>query len=174
MPDEAQIQLLTAQDGSLYRDLRLRALQTDPQVFLATFEEESQKPLLAFQHDLEFAISSPIWGYYGIFHQQQLVGFCQISHTAFSKHAHLAHLYNLYIAPEFRRQGYGHHLITYVIEKLISHQVELLVITHLGNNTRAHQFYESLGFQDCGRLPNSIKWQGQYDDEVQMYLKLEK
>ena len=43
------IRLLTGNDGPSYQQLRLKALQTDPEAFLATFDQESAK------HEQQFA-----------------------------------------------------------------------------------------------------------------------
>ena len=55
------------------------------------------------------------------------------------------------------------------IKELGFEQVELTV---RGNNKKAYRLYESLGFKECGILPNANKYDdGTYDDDIFMVLK---
>ena len=48
-------------------------------------------------------------------------------------------------------------------------QVELTVV---GNNHRAYRLYESLGFKECGRIPNANKYgDGTYAEDILMALQ---
>ena len=41
-----------------------------------------------------------------------------------------------------------------------------------GANKRAYHLYESLGFEECGRIPNADKYDdGTYDDKIEMVLR---
>lgn len=56
------------------------------------------------------------------------------------------------------------------IKKLPFEQVELTVV---GGNRRAYRLYESLGFKECGRIPNANKYDdGTYDEDILMVLRL--
>lgn len=55
------------------------------------------------------------------------------------------------------------------IKKLSFEQAELTVA---GNNKRAYHLYESLGFRECGRIPNANKYDdGTYDEDILMVLQ---
>ena len=53
-----------------------------------------------------------------------------------------------------------------VIEEAGYEQAELTVV---GGNDRAYHLYESLGFRECGRVPNANKYEdGTYSDDIHM------
>lgn len=55
------------------------------------------------------------------------------------------------------------------IKNLKFEQVELTVV---GGNKRACHLYESLGFKECGRIPNANKYDdGTYDEDILMVLQ---
>jgi hypothetical protein len=51
-------------------------------------------------------------------------------------------------------------------------QIELIFLSYNGQNQVGRDFYHSLGFKRCGVKVNAIKWQDQYDDEVEVVLNL--
>ena len=60
------------------------------------------------------------------------------------------------LTPKIKEQGYE--------------QAELTVVE---GNDRAYHLYESLGFKECGRVPNANKYDdGTYSDDILMVLSL--
>ena len=56
------------------------------------------------------------------------------------------------------------------IKELGYEQAELTVVS---GNDRAYHLYESLGFKECGRIPNANKYQdGSYADDIHMVKRL--
>ena len=46
-------------------------------------------------------------------------------------------------------------------------------LTGVDNNKRARHLYESLGFTECGRIPNANRYDdGAYSDDILMVLQL--
>ena len=169
---EPIIRILTSSDASTYRELRLQALSQNPEAFISTLEVERKKPLSSFIYELGIAKQAPFWGYYGIFLDQKLIGFCQIDKSPVAKKSHVAYLYNLYISPEYRGKGLAKKLVTELLEKIKSQQIELVFITYLSKNRPARDFYNHLGFKECGIKPKAIKDSDEYDDEIEMVLEL--
>lgn len=172
MENSFVIRVLDEDDASAYKALRLRALKETPQAFISTFEVETKKPLSGFVYELSYAQQSPIWGYYGIFIDQKLVGFCQISKVYAVKKTHIANLYNLYVDPHHRGQGLAKKLVTKVLEKAKSQNIERVFINYLSKNKSARGFYDHLGFKQCGVRPKAAKDGDEYDDEVEMVLEV--
>lgn len=55
------------------------------------------------------------------------------------------------------------------IKDLEFQQAELTVV---GGNNKAYHLYESLGFKECGRIPNANKYDdGTYDEDILMVLQ---
>jgi RimJ/RimL family protein N-acetyltransferase len=161
--------LLTGQDGADYQILRLRSLQTNPEAFLSTYESEANKHEISFCNELDYAYSPPYFGYYGCFEGERLIGFCLIQQSYLNKQDHVAFLYNLYVDPLFRGQKVATTLIAEVINQLSKHEhIERLFLTCTAKNKVAVKFYKNIGFKRCGIRPRSVKWDGAYDDEVEM------
>jgi ribosomal protein S18 acetylase RimI-like enzyme len=164
-----EIRLLTGQDGPDYQILRLRALQTNPDAFLSTYDSESNKHEISFSNELDYAYSPPYFGYYGCFEGERLIGFCLVTQSYLNKQDHVAFLYNLYVDPEFRKQKVGTQLVAHVINQLAQHEhIERLFLSCTAKNKIAVNFYKKTGFQRCGIRPRSVKWNGDYDDEIEM------
>ncbi len=97
------------------------------------------------------------------------------SFRSFGKKRRFAHRGNIGIALKLRFTGLG--IGTVMLERLIAkmkecgmEQAELEVFSI---NERARHVYEKLGFRECGRMPNAVKYDdGSYADEIHMVLPL--
>ena len=59
-----------------------------------------------------------------------------------------------------------------LIQKIKDCGYEQVELTVVGGNDRAYHLYESLGFKECGRMPNANKYDdGSYSDDIYMVLK---
>lgn len=84
---------------------------------------------------------------------------------------HVAQL-GTFVAPEWRGRGVGRQLWKVTEAFAQSAGYRKLVIQVRGSNTRAHAFYTSLGFQQCGLLQRQVILDGKEDDEILMELFL--
>ncbi len=175
----SSIRLLTRADGGAYQQLRLQSLQQNPEAFLSLYENERKLHEKIFADHLDWADHPPHFGYFGIFVDNQgdtdngggkkLAGYVQVARTFLDKQAHVVLLNNLYIAPEFRGQGLASALFDYVFSVLkTSEAIERIFLSCAGKNKPALQFYRKMGFQRYGVKVRAIKWDNQYDDEVEM------
>jgi RimJ/RimL family protein N-acetyltransferase len=65
--------------------------------------------------------------------------------------------------------GLGRLMLTELLAKIKEMGFEQAELTVVAGNDRAHHLYESLGFVDCGRIPNANKYQdGTYADDIHM------
>lgn len=173
------IRLLTSADAPAYQLLRLQALQTDPQAFLSTFETESIKHDKDFAWEVENFYHPPLYGYYGVFDlisdQEKLIAFVQLGSSYLVKQKHIGFIYNLYIHPDYRHQTVGPQLFIHVFQAIQKYepQIERLFLSCNATNKPAINFYKKIGFKRCGIKPKSVKWNGVYDDEVEMVKILE-
>lgn len=163
---------LTAQDAAEYQQLRLTALLTNPDAFLSIYEVEVNKSTAAFANELAYAIADPCYGYYGVIDSEkrhQLIAFGQIAKSFLAKQEHVAWLYNLYVDGAYRRQGLAEKLLLEMISAVqTTAPVEMLFVGCNAKNKPALRLYKKLGFQRCGIHPHSVKWAGEYDDELQL------
>jgi len=169
MSPNVDIRLLTRSDAPEYQQLRLLSLQTDEVAFLSTFDMESKLPDVAFADHLDWAFHPPSFGYFGIFVDDELAGYIQTGKNYLEKQSHVASLYNLYIAPKFRHKGYAGQLIAFVTNLLRDEDnIERVFLTCTAKNPNAYNLYKRLGFHRIGVKVKAIKWNGQYDDEIEM------
>jgi ribosomal protein S18 acetylase RimI-like enzyme len=168
-PLSTTIRLLARADGARYQVLRLQSLQTDPAAFLSTFETESALHESVFANHLDSSYHPPFLGYYGIFVGDQLAGYVQVSQNFLEKENHIVFLNNVYISPAFRKQGLGGQLFTFVFDLLAQHDhIERVYLSCTAKNATAYRFYRKMGFTRYGVRTKAIKWQHEYDDEIEM------
>lgn len=163
------IRMLTGSDAPAYRELRLQALQTNPESYLATFASENKRSVESFASEIRYSFSPPVFGYYGIFQNETLVGYAQLEKSYMDKQQHVCFLYNLYVAPAHRGKGYATGLFQFLLRQVQEKtQLERIFLSCNRKNTAAQALYKKLGFTLYGVKEKSVKWQGQYDDELEM------
>lgn len=167
-PSNVEIHFLTEANAPAYQALRLESLKTNANAFLSLYETESQLKQSLFANHLRTALRPPFFGFLGVFVEGKLVGYIQIGDTYFEKQQHIATLYNLYISPTYRHKGLAHILFEFVFEFLKTAQFERIFLSYTGSNKEAQRLYKQLGFQRIGIKKQAIKWQGVYDDEIEM------
>ena len=69
--------------------------------------------------------------------------------------------------------GLGRLLLEVMLQKIKEQGFEQAELTVVGGNDRAYHLYESLGFRECGRIPNANKYDdGTYSDDILMTMTL--
>lgn len=166
MTEEYHARLLLSSDVDIYRSIRLKALQTDPESFSSLYEEE------ALYSDEEFKVLLEKTVIFGIFHKDEIIGSVGLEMPSLTKIRHNGDLISLYIAPEHRSKGAGskllNHLIEYTRDKLL--QLSLYCIS---DSHGAIKFYEKHGFVTMGVYPRSLKSGDKFYDSNMMFLKLD-
>ncbi|UZM98874.1 GNAT family N-acetyltransferase [Lysinibacillus sp. MHQ-1] len=94
-----EIRLLTAQDATSYRTLRLEGLQTNPEAFGSSFEEEKDMALELFANRLEAQGSFT----FGAFDQNELCGVATLVQESKMKLKHKASIFAVYVSPKKAR-----------------------------------------------------------------------
>jgi ribosomal protein S18 acetylase RimI-like enzyme len=130
------------------KDLRLRALETDPDAFGSTIAEERVKPDTTWQ---EWAAEG-----WGLGPQTTLVavdgdhwlgmGVCIVPEAE----PRSATVYAMWIDPAARRRGIGQELLRELIKWASSKRVEELFLAVTEGNTAAMNLYERAGFESTG------------------------
>lgn len=70
--------------------------------------------------------------------------------------------------------GLGRLLLTILLQKIKEQGFEQAELTVAGGNKRAYHLYESIGFKECGRIPNANKYDdGTYSDDILMIMPLQ-
>lgn len=150
-----------AADATLYRDIRLEALQANPEAFGSTFEAENAQPLNWFSDRLG---SSTVLG---AFRDAELVGIAGFAVQQGQKRVHKGILWGMYVRPAARKASVGRRLVEAVCN-LARQQVELIQLSVLRDNEQARSLYARLGFLVYGEEKNALKQDGRYYDEILM------
>ncbi|HYA78123.1 MAG TPA: GNAT family N-acetyltransferase, partial [Verrucomicrobiae bacterium] len=79
----------------------------------------------------------------------------------------------LLVREDHRNMGVGTVLLSSLVERAKREgKYELLVLSVFANNEHARRLYRKMGFVEFGVLPNGLKRNGQYTDEIYMYRTL--
>ena len=159
--DDIEIRRLAGEDAVLYRDIRLEALQANPEAFGSTFELEDAQPLSLFSDRLG---SSTVLG---AFRDTELVGIVGFAVQQGQKEAHKGALWGMYVRPAARNAKVGRRLV----EAVCNHarqQVELIQLSVVVDNEQARSLYARLGFLEYGVEKNALKQASRYYDLVLM------
>ena len=156
-----QIRRLEPGDAALYREIRLGALQRNPEAFGSTFERENGQPLSWF----EAAISRA--DIFGGFLDGRLMGIAGFAAQEGTKHAHKGLLWGMYVRGAARKSGLGKKLVAAVLDQARG-RAEMVQLAVVSENEAARRLYAAMGFVEYGHEKRALKQGGRYYDEVLM------
>ena len=142
------LELITAHNAMVFKDVRLRALLDTPTAFSSTYAEESKLT------DNDWLKRAAQWS------SEKSVGYlamdayasCGIASGLLDQaDAMRAHLLSMWVAPTHRRQGVGRALVEAVVSWACSQNVRTLLLLVTSNNDSAIEFYQRLGFSLTGK-----------------------
>lgn len=142
------IRHFTADEWPTYRELRLRALADSPDAFGSTLERESAFTDNEWRNRLADGVSAP--------DAIPLVALVDDTPAGLAwarvadDDAEVAHLYQVWVAPEHRGLGIGRLLIERAIAWARESGLRVLLLDVTAGNSAAVQLYRQLGFVDAG------------------------
>lgn len=83
-----------------------------------------------------------------------------------------AHVLNICIAPDYRGQGLGRHLLRRLLDIARWNGAERVFLEVRPSNPLAKNLYESLGFKDIGKRPRYYPAKNGREDAIVMVLEL--
>lgn len=145
-------------EGRLLRDVRLRALKTDPDSFAASYDQAKSRDDRLWEDIAVGAASGDEETIFVIEHDEGFAGMV----GAFAREDEPAtrNLYGMWVAPEARGSGLGEGLVDAVIEWSRSVGAEEVKLWVVESNTPAVSLYEKTGFVPTGEaqpLPSNPK-----------------
>ncbi|MDM5188972.1 GNAT family N-acetyltransferase [Bacillus sp. DX4.1] len=165
------IRILSELDAAKYWDLRLQALQINPEAFATTYEEELKKenPIEQVTQNLQSHTSHT----FGVFNESDtLLGVVTLLTEQKLAFKHKGHIVAMYVDAHSRGNGYARDLLQAVIEKAKELHIEQLCLGVVSNNESAKGLYKSIGFTTYGIEKRALKTNGIYRDEQHMVLFL--
>jgi len=164
-----EIRKLTSNDAEDYWNLRLEALQQDPEAFATTYEDAISRvdPLKSVASKMAADESATL----GAFIDNELVGVMTITQEGAPKLRHRVNLFAVYVTPKVRGKRVGTALLQEVVEYTKQMPlVEKINLTVVSTNETAIKLYEKVGFKSFGLEHNAMKMNDLYVDEVYMSL----
>lgn len=164
-----RVRLLIPKDAKLFRNMRLEALQRNPEAFGSTYGAEHAKPLNWFKERLGVGNTEIL----GAFRGEGLIGIAGFAVQQGPKTSHKGRLWSMYVRPASRNAGVGAQLVQSIFE-LACGRVELIQLSVVKDNAGAGRFYSRLGFEEYGIEKKALKHKGRYYDEILMSKDLPK
>jgi len=169
--DMMEIRILNKSDAQLYQEVRLSALQINPEAFGSTYEREVNFSLDTVAERLETTNDKFVLGAFN--ENNLLVGIVTFMRESNMKTSHKGNVFGMYVAPEGRGQGVGKLLMRKLIDRAKSCEgLEQIKLTVVSDNISAKKLYMSLGFKVYGVERNALKFNGLYCDEDLMVLHM--
>ncbi|MBK5350452.1 GNAT family N-acetyltransferase [Bacillus sp. TH22] len=165
------IRLLTKEDAEKYWDLRLQALQVNPEAFVTTYEEaiRQENPIKRVESNLTATTSCT----FGAFNEENhLVGVVTLLTEEREAYKHKGHIVAMYVDAQNRRNGLARELITNAIQRARDIKLEQLTLGVVSTNEPAKKLYGSMGFKTYGIEKRALKMKGVYSDDEYMVLFL--
>ena len=171
--DPMKVRPLDPTDASAYQRLRLLALQESPAAFSASHADEVGRSMDEVATRITSAADGSICTL-GIFEQDELAGFVTIIHPQREKLRHGVELAGMYVAPTFRRRGFGRALLKAAVAHVRSiagvRQIKLGVNAA---NTASKTLYQSIGFASYGVEPDALQVDGMFHGVEHHVLRLD-
>ena len=165
------IRILTEDDAQSYQNVRLRALQTNPEAFGSTYEREVNFSLEIVKERIAPTQDNFVLGAFD--DCSSLIGIVTFMRENGVKMRHKANVFAMYVTQENRGKGVAKLLMTELIRMAKSCDgLEQLNLAVVSENAAAKKLYKSLGFEGYGMERNALKFNGRYFDEDLMVLRL--
>jgi GNAT superfamily N-acetyltransferase len=143
------VRRIRADDAMAYREIRLRALKTDPHAFGSTYENASSRSNESWVESATRNASSDDSAILLAARDDELVGLAATMREAL--HREIFGVYQVWVAPEARRAGVGTRLMAAIEHWAIEHGASSLALLVTDAAQSARRLYEHCGFLLDGR-----------------------
>jgi ribosomal protein S18 acetylase RimI-like enzyme len=158
-------------DWFSYRDFRLEALQTEPQAFGSSYNDQVNRKNEEWQHNLKRYIQGN--GNWMFFATQglNLIGMMGAFQTDADRKNNTAQIIAVYVKREFRGKGVGKKLMKALLEELAKAKIKKVKLSVNVEQVAAVKLYENFGFKVVSK-EDQILGDGQKHTEYNMEFEL--
>ena len=145
-PERFETKKLSSADWEKFKELRLKALQSDPQAFGGTYESE-------VSHDQEYwktLLDNPERCFFAAEHQNTLIATAGAKKIQDRDSAYA--IIGVYTSPEFRGKGVSSRLISLVEDEVKNRGIKQLELWVNAEQEHAVASYKKAGFAVTGTL----------------------
>ncbi len=168
--ENIEIQTLLPSEWSEYKQLRLRALKTEPQAFLSSFEKESAYTNKKWQQRLRDVGDGKNWIFFARNSDGRLVGYIGGYRDDNDLKNHSAQIWGAYVDQNMRGKGIAKTLISRIIKELESDpDINFILLEVNIDQESAKKLYESFGFKSISTYSYILG-----DNKEHQILKMEK
>ena len=172
MRGRSAVHKLTPHHAEIYIALRRRALQSDPQAFRSSVEDDPGMLPDFVKKALAQGLPQGESFILGAF-QPELLGVLGLARERERKARHKVRLWGMYVAPERRRAGLGQSLLSTAYDLALEMAgVEQIQLCVSASSHAAIRLYRRFGFEEFGVEPRAFKVADRYVDEHLMALIL--
>lgn len=157
---------LTADDYDIWRSIRLEALLGHPDSYLTTYDDELTRPR---SQSVNWLASGKLMA---AFDGDELCAVMSVGPEGPATMAHRGWVHAVYCRPNWRGVA-SRRLIDYAVSKARAKGLLQLELYVGSTNARAIGFYERFGIRMCGRIPCTVRIEGQFQDDLHYWLPLD-
>ena len=144
-----------------YRDLRLESLKKEPLAYGSSYEETKD----ALEEHWRDRIKNVLFA----LDQDKPVGMIVYVRETMIKSKHIANIYGVYVAEEYRGRGVGKKLMDAALARIKEDHVIIKVkLTVNPVHKAAVKLYRNFGFKVTGKLKKELYFDGRFYDELVM------
>ena len=156
---------LTPADQPVWRQLRLEALETFPEAFLTTADEQRRRAA----SDDRAQLAQGRWR--GLFHTNRLIGMGALIPQSYSAASHRFEVGAFYVSQDHWGTGAAQSFLDALEREARQKGALQLELSVAAGNARAIRFYERNGFERFGTQPRAIILDGVAKDDF-FYVKM--